>query len=395
MTLRPTSLLLALAALLLAAGCATSGGPRPLPARPLRTSFDSARVTLPAQTIGNYLVIEAKWDRHGPYRFLIDTGSSVTLMSPTLARRYPGWTVSPTARRVMGPDGRVIELPEASMRRLELNGVRFDDVPVLLYDCAPFSAHLGVRIDGVLGFPLFRDVLLTLDYPGSRVVLQRPKGAPPVPGTAVPFDNPRKTPLVPLRLGDRTFSALIDSGSDMTFSLNPVGLNPTFEYGPAVGATIGSIAGDRTQQIGRLSETLTVGDQAFPRPVVDLSDELSAIGAGVLRYFTVTFDQTSDRVIFDRDSKEPIGLPGRRSAGVSFNKTPAYWRVAGVVPKSPAAVAGVQAGDLVIRINGEPIAKWDLKRYEELVAGAMELTLTFLQGTAESEKVVKTFDLVP
>ncbi|HEY1108827.1 MAG TPA: retropepsin-like aspartic protease, partial [Opitutaceae bacterium] len=184
MTPRLPSLLLALAALLLAAGCSTSSGPKPLSARPLRTSFDSAKVTLPAQTIGNYLVIEVKWDRYGPYRFLIDTGSSVTLMSPALARRYPGWTVSPMSRRVMGPDGRVIELPEASMRRLELNGVRFDDVPVLLYDCAPFSAHLGTRIDGVLGFPLFREVLLTLDYPGSKIVLQRPKTAPPTPGTA-------------------------------------------------------------------------------------------------------------------------------------------------------------------------------------------------------------------
>lgn len=394
MILRSSSLLLVLAALLLAAGCSTSGT-KPPPARPLRASFAAAKVEIPAQMIGNYLVIEAKWDRHGPYRFLIDTGSSVTLMSPALAQRYPGWTVSAASRRVMGPDGRVIELPEAAMRRLELGGVRFDDVPVLLYDCAPFSAHLGVRIDGVLGFPLFRDVLLTLDYPGCRVVLQRPKTAPPIPGTAVPFDNPRKTPLVPLRIGDRTVAALIDSGSDMTFSVNPVGLNPKFEYGPTAGATIGSIAGDRTQQIGRLAETLTVGDQAFPRPVVDLSDELTAIGAGVLRNFTVTFDQTSDRVIFDRASKEPIVLAGRRSAGMSFNKTPAYWRVAGVVPKSPAATVGVQTGDLVIRIDGEPIAKWDLKRYEQRVAEATEITFIFLQGTAEIEKTVKVFDLVP
>ncbi|MES2696597.1 MAG: PDZ domain-containing protein, partial [Verrucomicrobiota bacterium] len=78
-----------------------------------------------------------------------------------------------------------------------------------------------------------------------------------------------------------------------------------------------------------------------------------------------------------------------------FNKTPAYWRVAGVVPKSPADTGGVQLGDLVTRINGEPVAKWDLKRYEQLVATAEEITFTFLQGNSDAEKSVRTFDLVP
>lgn len=388
-----TRFLAVLAVALVLAGCST--GSKRAPARPLRTTIDAARVVLPAQMIGNFLVIEAKWDRHGPYHFLVDTGSSVTLVTPALAKRYPGWG-SPTApRRVMGPDGSVIELPEASLRRLQLGGARFDDVPVLLHDCAPFSAHLGVKIDGVLGFPLFRDAVLTLDYAGSRVILERPKDAVPARGTVIPFDDTRKTPVVPVKLGDRTILALIDSGSDMAISLNPVGVEPQFAFGPTVGATVGTIAGDRTQRIGRLSETLAIGEYAFPRPIVDLSDELSAIGGGVLRHFAVTFDQTHDRVTFFRESNEPIEMPARRGAGISFNKAPAYWRVAGVVPKSPAEAAGVQLGDLVTRINGEPVAKWDLRRYEQLVATATEITFTFLLGNAETEKRVATFDLVP
>ncbi len=394
MTASTLRLLLAAACLVLVTGCSLGGWKR-TPARPLRTTLNAARVVLPAQTIGNFLVVETKWDRFGPYRFLIDTGSSVTLVAPALARRYPGWSSPSTPRRVMGPDGSVIELREASMRRLELGGVRFDDVPVLLYDCAAVSAHLGVRIDGVLGFPLFRDTLLTLDYPGSRVVVQRVKDAEPVPGTVIAFDHARKTPVIPVRLGDRTLVTLIDSGSDMAFSLNPLGLEARFEFGPTVGATVATIAGDRTQRIGRLDETIMIGDHAFPRPIVDISDELSAIGGGALKNFAVTFDQTNDRVMFFRTGIEPIVAPARRSAGVSFNKTPAYWRVAGVVPKSPAETAGVQLGDLVTRINGEPVARWDLARYEQLVTTATEITFTFLNGKAETERRVAVFELVP
>jgi hypothetical protein len=358
----------------------------------------SPLVILPAQSIGNYLLIEAKWDRYGPYHFLVDTGSSVTLVTPTLARRYPGRDLpSPgvTRVRVTSADGNITELPRGSLRRLELGDARFEDVDVAIYDCAPLSAHLGVRIDGVLGFPLFRETFLTLDYPGSRIVLQPARSAPLVPGTIIPFDDARKTPLITVRLGDRSLVALIDSGSDALFSLNPVGLAPQFAFGPTTGATISTIGGDRVQKIGRLGESLAIGEYAFKEPIVDLTDELSAIGGGMLKYFSVSFDQLHDRVIFYRESRDPISTPPRRSAGVSFSKNPPYWRVAGVVPKSSAETEGVRQGDLVIRINGEPVAKWDLRRYEQLVASATEITLTFLNGTAETEKRVKVFELIP
>jgi hypothetical protein len=360
--------------------------------------MSSPLVLLPAQSIGNYLLVEVKWDRFGPYRFLVDTGSSVTLVTPTLARRYAGRNFpSPgtTRVRVTGPDGTITELPRGSMRRIELGDARFENVDVLIYDCEPLTAHLGVRIDGVLGFPLFRETFLTLDYPGSRIVLQPARNSPLVPGTIIAFDDARKTPLITVRLGDRSLVALIDSGSDALFSLNPVGLAPQFAYGPTIGATVGMIGGDRTQRIGRLNETLAIGDYAFQQPIVDLTDELSAIGGGMLKNFAVSFDQLNDRVTFYRDSREPIQTAPRRSAGVSFSKTPAYWRVAGVVPNSSAEREGVQQGDLVTRINGEPVARWDLRRYEQLVATAKEITLTFLQGNAESEKRVSVFELVP
>ena len=378
------------------AGCSTAASRRP--PQPGRTSMGSPLVMLPAQPIGNFLLIEAKWDRFGPYRFLIDTGSSVTLVTPTLAKRYPGRDLpNPNAPRVRvrGADGSVAELPRGSVRRLELGDARFDDVDVLIYDCASLSAHLGVRIDGVLGFPLFRETLLTLDYPGQRVLLQPARNAPLVPGTIIGFDDARKTPLINVRLGDRTLVALIDSGSDALFTLNPIGLAPQFAFGPTVGATVGTIGGDRTQTIGRLGESLAIGDHVFSQPIVEITDELSAIGGGMLKHFSVSFDQLHDRVTFYRESREPIPTPARRSAGVSFDKTPAYWRVAGVVPGSSAAAEGIQHGDLVARINGEPVARWDLRRYEQLVATASEIAFTFLSGTEEIEKRVKVFELVP
>lgn len=365
------------------------------PPRPGRTKITSAEVTLPAQTIGNFIIVEAKWDRYGPYHFLIDTGSANTLVTPRLAQRYASGQVGQTHVRVASAEGDLLDLPAASLRRLELGGARFDDVPVLVYDLAPLSAHLGIRIDGLLGFPLFRETRLTLDYPHHRVLLQPADSTAPASGTPVPFDDVNRTPVIHVQIGDRRFIVLLDSGSDATLSLNPVGIDAKFAYGPRPGATVGTIGGDHPQQIGRLGEDLSIAGYELPHPIVDLTDELSAVGGGILKHFTVTFDPANDRVMFDRDTHAPITMPTRRSAGVSFSKTPAYWRVAGVIPHSPADAAGIQFGDLVTRINGEPVAKWNLVRFEHLVDTASEVTFTLLFGTNEVDKQVRIFDLVP
>lgn len=366
--------------------------------RPGRTTLDSPLVIVPAQTMANYLIVQGKWDKRGPYNFLIDTGASVTLVSPELANRYTSKNAARTTTplvRVKSADGETALLSPATLRRIQIGGARFDNVQVLIYDCAAISAHLGINIDGILGFPLFRETILTLDYPLSRVLLQRRSAAPLLPGTPVPFNNERKTPIIPLRLGDQTFVALVDSGSDATLSLNPAGLDPAYAVTPRHGATIATLGGDREQHIGRLAQNLLIGDYTVEQPVVDLTDELTSIGGGLLKHFTVTFDQEHSRVTFHRDSHAPVQPQSSRSVGLSFSKTPAYWRVASVIPDSPAATAQIQPGDLVTRIEGQPVDQWEITRYQDLLSSASEVVFTFLNGTRETEVRLKVFDLVP
>jgi C-terminal processing protease CtpA/Prc len=129
--------------------------------------------------------------------------------------------------------------------------------------------------------------------------------------------------------------------------------------------------------------------------VVELSDQVPALGGGVLRYFTVTFDQEHDRVIFHRDSDAPIEVPGIRQVGLSFDKTPVYWRVVGVIRGSPADRAKIQLGDLVTRINGEPVSEWSSRRYEQLIENTSEISFTFLNGIQVRSVELKVIDLVP
>jgi hypothetical protein len=368
--------------------------------KPGRTSLPKKPLSIPAQIVGNQFIIETRWDKYGPWRFLVDTGSSVTLVSTDFARRYASDKAALAAPsvHVKSADGMSTVLPAVTIRRIELDDARFENVQALIFDFTEISAHLGIKIDGVLGFPLFRETVFTLDYPQSQLVLT-PTAPTPDPafaqGTTIKFTNSQRTPFIPVRLGGENFVALIDSGNDGPLLLNLIGLHPTFTYGPSPGVTVGTLTGSRTQEIGRLEQPLDIGPHRFEKPIVDLTDQISAIGGEILRNFAVTFDQSRNQVSFYRDSSTPIPPQTRRAAGLSFSKTPTYWRVASVIPGSPAEAAGVQTGDLVIRINGETVADWNLRRYEAAVRRATEITFTFLKGPKETPVVIPTFDLVP
>lgn len=374
------------------AGCRTPAGPKPG-----RTQLDARLIELPARIMENLVVVETQWDKSGPWRFLVDTGSSTTLVSPELAAAH---ATAEAARRmpqvrVRSAEGRTTTLDAVTIRLIQFGDARFERVECLVYDLADLSAHLGMQIDGVLGFPFFRDTILTLDYPRSRLILT-PAGRPPlVPGASLGFDAGAKVPLVPVEIEGRTLLVLIDSGSDGPLNLNPAGLGLRFASGPRPGATVGTMLGDRQQQIGRLEGSLKLGFYEFQQPIVDVTDQLSSIGGEILRYFSVTFDQVRGTVTFYRDDTSPIRIPRKRSPGLSFSKTAAYWRVAGVVPGSPAEAIGLKPGDLVVRINGQPVDQWDLARFRRLVETAETIQFTLLQGRTEQRVEVPSFVLVP
>ena len=365
---------------------------------PGRTTLSSPLVSVAIRTVANVPIAEVNVERRGSWRFLVDTGSSVTLVSPEFAERHG--TAAPATTmpqvRVRSASGHSTMLSAVTVRRIALGDAQFERVPALVYDFSELSAHFGEKIDGVLGFPVFRDTVLTLDYPQSRILLSPAGGAATLrPGSRIAFDTMTKTPLVPIEIDGQTLVALIDSGSDNGLHLNPVGLEAPFAHGPVPGGVIATLAGERPQQIGRLAGTLRLGNYTLPRPIADLTDELSSVGGAILRNFVVTFDQKRGDITFFRDTAAPLEMPAQKSTGLSFTKTPAYWRVAVVIPGSPAESEGIKAGDLVVRVDGEPVADWPLQRFEARVTTAEVMDFTFLDGLAEITRPVRIFRLVP
>ncbi len=379
-------------------GCVTSPG-----RAPATTRIEPQPVRVPAKILSHFFLVESPQVDGKTYRFLIDTGSSVTLVSPAVAaslKQKESHKTPPRTQPVRGANGRDVELPAITLRHLRLGEAHFERVPATVYDFSELSAHLGLSIDGVVGFPLFRDTLLTLDYPAALLeIAPNPVVAPPPvrqPRTSIiPYNREQATPLIPVQMDNESFFVLIDSGSDGGLALNPAGLHPRFVHGPRIGMIVSSLDGDKRQLVGRLEQNITIGTQLVQQPVVDLTEQLSSLGGELLRHFRITFDQQRHLVTLVRGTDGPVAMPGRRSAGLSFRRFPNYWRLLAVVPDTPNSALPVQPGDLCVRINGELVEKWTFERYADLVQTAPKITYTFLSGSKETDYDVTVFELVP
>lgn len=395
----PVALAWALLLTLLFAGCATANR-QPGPAV---TTLGPRPAIIPAKIVAHFFLVEARQIDAKTYRFMVDTGSTTTLVSPALAASLRQKEKAGPIRtaNVRGANGEEVALPTLTLKELVLGDVRFARVPAREYDFTELSVHVGLPIDGVLSYTLFRDTLCTLDYPNARLEIAplpflAPPAQSPAPGvTTIAYDGTQSTPLVTVRVGTESFVVLLDSGSDGTLSLNPAGLHPKFSQGPRSGNLAATLAGDRPQFVGRLAQDLTLGLHTIRTPVVDLTDQLSSIGGALLRHFKLTFDQRRGTVTLARAEGSPLQVPARRSTGISFQRLPAYWKVLGLITDTPADRLAIQPGDLCLRINGEPVTAWDFTRYTKLLQESSKVTYTFLHDNREQEHEVTVFDLVP
>jgi Aspartyl protease len=271
---------------------------------------DSLVATVPMTFQGPVPVVEAMINGKGPFRFTIDTGAQMKAVVDTSV--VTQLKLQPNGQiRGGDPSGRNARVFETVLLdSLLLGQVEFRNVTILSQE--PRLGPNAPRVDGVLGFSLFSEYLLTLDYPRKELRLSRGELAAANGVDILPFENPRVIPIVEVSIGDSKMKAHIDSGNMVGGFILPTALVGKLALAsqPITVGRARTVSNEVEIQEARLRDTIKLGSFEFRQPTITFPSIAGEVNIGIktLRDFTVTFDQKNKRVKFERQLPKTTAL---------------------------------------------------------------------------------------
>lgn len=350
----------------------TACGASPSAALDSAIAGDKSSVTVPFDLIDNRIVIDVKLDGKGPYRFIFDSGAGA-VVSMELARAT-GLKVEGLTKGAGGVGESTVERGQTNISDTEVAGLHLKDEGYGVLSFADNKYVFGAnRIDGILGYPLFRRYVVRIDYERRQLTFIEPsqfayKGS----GTAVPIDFDYHLPLVKGELDGINGTFVIDTGARSALLLygpfvEQHGLRE--KYGATIeGVTGWGIGGPVRSQIARV-RLLKLGAVEVKNLVARFSlqrsgaltnsDRAALVGPDVLKQFTTYFDYSRRQIIFEKNAD--YGKPDSYDrAGMWFGLEGDHFEVIDVMAGGPAAEAGVHVGDKILTIDGKNAATLDL-----------------------------------
>lgn len=311
----------------------------------------------------------------GPYPFVIDTGSFANMIRADLAREL-NLPRTPGRLTVVGISGRE-GLPLVRASPVLLGGV---DIGLSEFAVLEQAVHPQSR--GLMSSLMLTTVDAEFDFDAGEWRVH-PDGRPPsggyqaVPSRIAAQERGRGAPKISVEatIGGRSVRLHVDTGAPgqvLLWGGAPAasGLwNDTAPYAPVVLNGFGPA--DRPGRLVRAGD-LRIGGIVFPRPLVTLLpggarergvDGL--IGLELLQQMNIATDMRARRVLAMRN-RRPAPPERYGMSGMWIDARGERLFVAEISPQSPAAAAGLQAGDeivgttfraLIDRIGGAPGAR--------------------------------------
>lgn len=269
-------------------------------------SLRPEKVTLPDEAIevemkmrGAMPAVEVMVNGAGPFLFAIDTGgqgaarADVTLVEELGLETFEGPMGSDGSGRAGTP------MLATRLEVIEFGGARFEGVPALSRDYNR-SPSLP-KIHGMLGIHLFESAVLTLDYPGRKVRVEKgpvafPEGAHVLKLTS----EPDSVPTVPLEIGDlRLEEACLDSGMIGSIGIHDdLAAKLEFWEEPRVVGKARTVSGEFEIKQGKMIGPLLLGGVEVTDPSLTIGSVMvrPVIGSAFFASYRLTIDHPQRRV---------------------------------------------------------------------------------------------------
>ena len=129
---------------------------------------DPDEITIPLKRAGRLLLMEAKIDNETG-NFVFDTGSSKLVLNNTYFRKY----VSIESGESGGITGSVAGVRQTKVSRIQISGLSYTNTMADLVDLGHIENRRGVKILGLFGFSLLKNMEIVIDISRNELHLYR------------------------------------------------------------------------------------------------------------------------------------------------------------------------------------------------------------------------------
>ncbi len=287
-----------------------------------------------------------------------------------------------------------------------------ETIYVILKDYFDLSSKMGTTIHGIIGYNLLKNFVVKINYKNKKINFYNPKTyvyKKCRKCEVVPFKFYRKKPYISTKvsldtIGEKMIDVmlLVDSGGSdaiWLFENSKEDIKtPKRYFNDILGEGLsGPIFGNRSRitkfKLGRFeieNPTVSFLDSASTHNARHFKERNGSVGGGILKRFKIWIDYPNKKFTFKKNGSFTKGFnynmsgldvvyngkklvkeevikkftdPYNRSidnsnsvsfiTSFSFNFKPSF-KIKNVVKNSPAYKAGLQVGDVILRINGKP-----------------------------------------
>jgi hypothetical protein len=356
------------------------------------------RVELPLEDYGGHLYLQGKINGVSTKNLILDSGAADLFVSESEAK-----ALRLQAQGKASIPGRTKIIPTVSVSNLsiQLGTLTLKDhtsVIIPQAEALGLEQYFGRRISAVVGYELFEQLVVEVDYSRQTLRLFRPKiyryqgngqripltlegDRPYIDATVLPYSYP----ALPAKL-------MIDLGSNAALSLTAAcGLDQRLIAAAprTLRRNLVTIQGAGEIILGRL-QRLQIGSMQIQEPTAIFGkttagdcDRLSGkIGYQILRQFKVILDYPHRQLIL-----EPYAAGSRPSydydlSGLWLKATGSQlkdYRVGAVSPATPAETAGVKVGDRIVKINNTELSELTLVQIRRQLSQAGQTVNLLIQ----------------
>jgi hypothetical protein len=340
-------------------------------------------VVVPFELRGDLIVVTVDVNGH-PASLILDTGTGIGLALDSAFTQQARVELSWHSAQVNGRAA-----PLGTARSVHVGSAALTDVGVVVVDIGTLQSRVGHDVRGTIGYDLFDRYVVTIDYDAHTITLDEPAAFTYAgSGTVVPIDLEHHLPVVAASIVTRTRGVVpvrlhLDLGSAtyaVRLSQRTVAAHDLARDTVTVHGLFGVGVGGASEGEMLRMPALEIGALTISRPSTALSHETEGpfgatagtdgtIGEPILRRTHLIVDYSRSRVILEPRGRldVPDTVDGSGLTLASDDSAGSAWRVVAVAAGSVGAGAGIQAGDDVVGIDGQPAAALPYGRIREML----------------------------